>query len=110
MRILSPSLMNRGTRISAPVSTLAGLRVLVAVLPLKPGSVSVISSSMKLGISTLELGGGVVAGFGHSAGDDVLGLGAHKGSALAGLDVLELDDLKDLAVLLKGDAVAELAC
>ena len=57
-----------------------------------------------------EFGGGVVAGFGHSAGDDVLGLGAHERSALAGLDVLELNDLKNLAVLLEGDAVAELAC
>src|SRR5699024_5111539 len=35
-----------------------------------------------------ELGGGVVAGFGNSAGDDILGLGAHESSALAGLDVL----------------------
>ena len=32
MRILSPSLMNRGTRISAPVSTVAGFRVLVAAV------------------------------------------------------------------------------
>ena len=54
MRILSPSLMNRGTRISAPVSTVAGFRVLVAVLPLTPGSVAVTSSSTKLGISTLK--------------------------------------------------------
>ena len=33
-----------------------------------------------------------------------------EGSALARLDVLELNDLKDLAVLLEGDAVAEFAC
>lgn len=38
-RILSPILQNRGTRISAPVSSVAGLRVLVAVSPLIPGSV-----------------------------------------------------------------------
>ena len=57
-----------------------------------------------------ELGGGVVAGLNDRAGDNVLGLGAHESSALAGLDVLELNDLKDLAVLLEGDAVAEFAC
>ena len=39
--IISPSLMKRGTLISAPVSTVAGLRVFVAVLPLIPGSVAV---------------------------------------------------------------------
>ena len=37
--IISPSLMNKGTRTSAPVSTVAGLVVLVAVSPFKPGSV-----------------------------------------------------------------------
>src|SRR5699024_12638747 len=40
-----------------------------------------------------ELGGGVVAGLDDRAGDDVLGLGADKGRALAGLDVLVLNDL-----------------
>jgi len=60
--------------------------------------------------SLRELSGRVVAGLDHRAGDDVLGLGADKGSALAGLDVLELNDLKNLAVLLKGHAVAKLAC
>ena len=60
--------------------------------------------------SLRELCGRVVAGLDHRAGDDVLGLGADKGSALAGLDVLELNDLKNLAVLLKGHAVAKLAC
>src|SRR5699024_3246735 len=54
MRMTSPSLMNRGTRRVAPVSTVAGFRVLVAVLPRMPGSVSVTVSSMKLGISTLN--------------------------------------------------------
>ena len=57
-----------------------------------------------------ELGGGVVAGFDHGTGDDVLGLGAHERSALAGLDMLELHDLENLAVLFKGDAVTEFAC
>ena len=33
-----------------------------------------------------------------------------EGSALARLDVLELNDLKDLAVLLEGDTVTEFAC
>lgn len=37
--IVSPSLMNRGTRTVAPVSTVAGLSVFVAVSPLSPGSV-----------------------------------------------------------------------
>ena len=58
----------------------------------------------------LELGGGVERGFGHAAGDDVSHLGAHEGSALAGLDVLELHNLVDLAVHLKGFAVSEITC
>lgn len=37
--IFSPFSMKSGTRISAPVSTVAGFRVLVAVLPFMPGSV-----------------------------------------------------------------------
>ena len=37
--ILSPALMNKGTRTSAPFSTVAGFNVLVAVSPFKPGSV-----------------------------------------------------------------------
>ena len=48
----APSLMNRGTFTSAPVSTVAGLVTLVAVLPAKPGSVSVTTRSTKLGTST----------------------------------------------------------
>jgi len=36
--ILSPSLINKGTLILAPVSTVAGLVAFVAVLPLTPGS------------------------------------------------------------------------
>ena len=47
--MISPISTNRGTRISAPVSRVAGLVTFVAVSPLKPGSVSVISSSTKLG-------------------------------------------------------------
>ena len=60
--------------------------------------------------SLRELGGRVVAGLNNRAGDDVLGLGTDEGSALARLDVLELNDLKDLAVLLEGDTVTEFAC
>jgi len=37
--IVSPSLMNKGTRTVAPDSTVAGFNVLVAVSPLMPGSV-----------------------------------------------------------------------
>ena len=37
--MIPPSLMKRGTRTSTPVSSLAGLSVLVAVSPLRPGSV-----------------------------------------------------------------------
>ena len=44
--------INRGTRISAPVSRVAGLVALVAVSPLKPGSVVVTCSSTKFGGST----------------------------------------------------------
>jgi hypothetical protein len=40
--ILSPSLINRGTCIDAPVSVVAGLNVFVAVFPLTPGSVCLI--------------------------------------------------------------------
>jgi len=53
---------------------------------------------------------GVKRSLGDSAGDDVLHLGADKGRALTGLDVLELDDLHNLAVHLKGHAVAKIAC
>ena len=41
-------------------------------------------------------------------GLDVAHLGADERRALAGLDVLELDDLIDLAVHLKGLAVSEI--
>ena len=58
----------------------------------------------------LELRGGVEAGLDDSAGDDVLHLRAHERRALAGLDVLELDDLHDLAVHFKGYSVAKIAC
>jgi len=37
----------------------------------------------------------------------VLELGAHEGGTLAGLDVLEFDDLPELAVDLKDEAVLE---
>ena len=48
----SPSLMNRGTLMTAPVSSLAFFMTLVAVSPFTPGSASVTVSSMKLGAST----------------------------------------------------------
>ena len=57
-----------------------------------------------------ELSGRVVAGLNHRTGNHVFGLGANKGCALAGFHVLELNDLKNLAVLLKGHAIAKLAC
>lgn len=47
--ITSPLSTNKGTFIVAPVSTVAGLVAPVAVSPLKPGSVSITSSSTKLG-------------------------------------------------------------
>ena len=40
----------------------------------------------------------------------VLHLGTDEGRALAGLDMLELNDLHDLTVHLKGNAVSEIAC
>ena len=51
---------------------------------------------------------GVKRRFSHGTGHDVLHLGAHKCRALAGLDVLELDDLHDLAVHLKSLTVSEI--
>ena len=44
--ILSPSFINNGTCIVAPVSVVAGLKVLVAVFPLTPGSVCWISKTI----------------------------------------------------------------
>ena len=41
--ITSPSLTNIGTLTTAPVSSVAGFKALVAVLPLTPGSHSVIN-------------------------------------------------------------------
>jgi len=43
----------------------------------------------------------------HRAGLDVLELGADEGPALAGLDVLELDHVVELALQLHGHAVAD---
>jgi hypothetical protein len=57
-----------------------------------------------------ELGGGVEAGLGDSAGDDVLHLHTDKRRALTGLDVLELHDLHNLTVHIKGNAVSKFAC
>src|SRR3984885_10846180 len=49
MRKISPSLMNSGTRTTAPVSSLAGLEPPVAVSPRTPGSVSITLSSICAG-------------------------------------------------------------
>ena len=56
-----------------------------------------------------ELRGRVERRLGHAAGDDVLHLRADERGALAGLDVLELDDHHKLAFIFKGLAVSEIA-
>ena len=48
----SPTLMNSGTLIVAPVEIFAGLVAPVAVSPAKPGSVDTIACSMKFGSET----------------------------------------------------------
>ena len=65
---------------------------------------------LSLNESSGELGRGVQGSFGHAAGDNVAHLNANESSTLAGLDVLELDDLHNLAVHLEGNAVANIAC
>ena len=62
-----------------------------------------VSHVLALDESLRELCGRVVAGLNHRAGDHVLGLGADKGSALAGLDVLELNDLSEELEELEAD-------
>ena len=57
-----------------------------------------------------ELIAGVVALLGHGTGDHILGLGAHEGSALTGLNMLELHNLEHVAVLFKSYAIAKIAC
>ena len=52
--IFSPSSMKIGTWMTAPVSTVAALVTLVAVLPFTPGSVSVTMRSTKFGASTVN--------------------------------------------------------
>jgi hypothetical protein len=52
-RIFSPSFTNSGTCTTAPVSIVAGLVEPEAVSPLMPGSVFVITASMKAGSSML---------------------------------------------------------
>ena len=42
--------------------------------------------------------------------DYLFHLGAHKCRAFAGLDMLKLDDLHDLTIHFKGNAVPEIAC
>lgn len=44
--IVSPSLMNKGTRTSAPVSTVAGFKVLVAVSPFNPVLCKLLSTEL----------------------------------------------------------------
>ena len=51
--ITSPICTNNGTRTTAPVSSVAGLPPPPEVSPFNPGSVSVTSSSTKLGGYTL---------------------------------------------------------
>ena len=51
---------------------------------------------------------GYIKRLGHSTGHHVAHLGADESRALAGLDVLELHDLHDLAVHLEGLAVSEI--
>src|ERR1700743_392608 len=53
IRINSPSFTNKGTLTVAPVSTLAGFRVRVAVSPLTPGSEYVTRTTILSGSSTL---------------------------------------------------------
>ena len=52
-----------------------------------------VSHVLALHEGLLELSGGVEGRLGDGAGHHVLHLGADEGSALAGLDVLELHDL-----------------
>ena len=56
-----------------------------------------------------HLVGGVEAALDHSAGHDVLELGAHEGSALAGLHVLEVNDVPHAAVPFNSNALTEIA-
>ena len=53
---------------------------------------------------------GVEGALKHAAGDDVLDLGADESRAFAGLDVLEIDDDKNLTVDLDGYAFSEFSC
>ena len=55
----------------------------------------------------LDLGAGVVRAVDDLARDDVLELGADERAALAGLDVLELDDVPELPVDVEDDAVPD---
>ena len=58
-------------------------------------------------LDALELGTGVAGILDHAAGLQILGLVAHEGATLAGLDVLELDDGVDLVLDLETHAVLE---
>ena len=64
-------------------------------------------------LSALDVSGGILVvrverRLGNAAGDDIAHLDADKGCTLAGLDVLELDDLHHLAVHVKRNAVPEI--
>ena len=59
--------------------------------------------------SLLELGAGVEGLLADCTGHHVSVLGTHESSALAGLNVLEVDDGHDLAVHLKGNSLTEIA-
>ena len=55
----------------------------------------------------LDLDAGVERLVDHRPVADVADLGAHEGAALAGLDVLELDDLEQAVVEFEGDPVLQ---
>ena len=50
----------------------------------------------------------VEGGLGHGAGHYVLHLNADESSTLAGLYMLELNDLHDLAVHVEGNAISKI--
>ena len=58
----------------------------------------------------LKFSGGVIGRLRYGSGNNILALGANESCTLARLDVLELDNLLDLAVFLVSYAVAEITC
>ena len=65
---------------------------------------------LALNVSGGELGGGVVALLHHGTGNHILYLCTNKSGAFTGLYMLELHNLKHIAVLFKGYAVSEITC